>query len=134
MSFTSHSVSPYEILKIVNSFPSNNAPGMDKVSTGVIKDALPIILPALTEIVNCSLLTAVFPLAWNLEEIESYINCKGGGITKYQMITVLFLCFLWLLRFVSRWHSIHQLMEYLSQKGCLTEHQSGNKVSLSGDA
>ncbi len=63
-------MSPYEIRKIVNSFPSNKAPGMDKVSIGVIKDALPIILPVLT---------AVFPLAWNLEEIESYTNCKGGG-------------------------------------------------------
>jgi hypothetical protein len=37
--------------------------GIDKVSVPVIKDALPIILPTITEIVNRSLLTAVFPLA-----------------------------------------------------------------------
>ena len=30
----------------------------------VIKDALPIILPVLTELINRSLLTSVFPSAW----------------------------------------------------------------------
>ena len=62
--FNFRPVSSYEIRKIVNSFPSYKAPGVDKVSVSVIKDALPIILPTLTEIVNRSLLTAVFPLAW----------------------------------------------------------------------
>jgi hypothetical protein len=63
--FNFRPVSSYEIRKIVNSFPSSDkAPGVDKVSVSVIKDALPIILPTLTEIVNRSLLTAVFPLAW----------------------------------------------------------------------
>ena len=51
-------VSSCEIRKIVHSFPSNKAPGMDKVSVSVIKDAMPVILPTLTEIVNRSLLTA----------------------------------------------------------------------------
>ena len=41
--FCFYPVSSYEIRKIVNSFPSNKAPGMDKVSVAVIKDALPII-------------------------------------------------------------------------------------------
>ena len=67
--FCFYPVSSYEIRKIVNLFPSNKAPGMDKVSIAVIKDALPIILPTLTEIVNRSLLTAVFPLAWTKSEV-----------------------------------------------------------------
>ena len=46
--FCFYPVSSYEIRKIVNSFPSNKTPGMDKVSVAVIKDALPIILPTLT--------------------------------------------------------------------------------------
>ena len=45
---------------------------------------------------------------------------------KYQMITVPFPCFLRPLRSVSGLH-LNQLMEYMSQKECLTEHQSGNK-------
>lgn len=45
-------VSSYEIRKIVQSFPSNKASGMDKVSVSVIKDALAVILSTLNEIVN----------------------------------------------------------------------------------
>jgi hypothetical protein len=75
--FNFRPVSSYEIRKIVNSFPSYKAPGVDKVSVSVIKDALPIILPTLTEIVlNRSLLTAVFPLAW--KKSVAIPNLKEG--------------------------------------------------------
>ena len=50
--------------RLVQSFPSNKAPGHDKVSMKVIKDALPCILLTLTEIVNCSLWSSVFPTCW----------------------------------------------------------------------
>ena len=96
--FCFYPVSSYELRKIVNLFPSNKVPGMDKVSVAVIKDALPIILPTLTEIVNRSLLTAVFPLAWKKSEV---IPILKEGIMKYQMITAPFPCFLWPRRFVS---------------------------------
>ena len=36
---------------------------MDKLHMSVIKDALPVILPVLTELINRSLLTSVFPSA-----------------------------------------------------------------------
>ena len=62
--FCFHPVSSGEIQKIVMSLPSNKAPGHDKVSTSVLEDALPCILQILTVIVNRSLLTSVFPLAW----------------------------------------------------------------------
>ncbi len=55
--------------KIVMSFSSTKAPGLDKVSMSVIKDALPCILPILTQIVNCFLLTSVFPTAWKKAEV-----------------------------------------------------------------
>ena len=41
-----------EICEIIISFPSHKAPGLDKVSVSVIKDALPIILRTRTKIVN----------------------------------------------------------------------------------
>jgi hypothetical protein len=62
--FYFHSVSCSEISRIVMSFSSNKAPEFDKVLMVVIKDALPYILPTLTQIVNCSLETGVFPTAW----------------------------------------------------------------------
>ena len=62
-------VSCGQLRKAVESFPSNKAPGRDKVSMAVIKDALPCILPTLTEIVNRSLMSSVFPSRWKSEVI-----------------------------------------------------------------
>lgn len=58
-----------EIQRIVMFFQSNKVPGHDKVPMSVIKDALPWILPALTDIVNHSLLFSVFPASWKISEV-----------------------------------------------------------------
>ena len=50
-----------EIKRIVMSFQFNKAPRYDKVPMAVLKDALPCILLALTDIVNHSLLFSVLP-------------------------------------------------------------------------
>lgn len=67
--FYFHPVSCDVIRRIVYSFPSNQAPGPDKVSMSLIKDALPYILHPLTDIVNCSLQESTFPTAWKLSEV-----------------------------------------------------------------
>ena len=54
--FHFHPVSCSDVQQIIMSFSSNKAPGLDKVPMSIIKDALPCILPALTDIINCSLL------------------------------------------------------------------------------
>ena len=58
-----------EISKIVQSFPSYKAPEKDKLHMAVVKDALPAIPLVLTEIINRSLLTSVFPYAWKESEV-----------------------------------------------------------------
>ena len=63
-------VSCYEIQRILMSFSSNKAPGLDKVSMSVIKGAIPCILPILSQIVNCSLLTSVFPTACKKQKLS----------------------------------------------------------------
>ena len=50
--FNFRAVSSHEIGRAVMSFSSNKAPRFDKVTMSVIKDALPCILPVLTDIVN----------------------------------------------------------------------------------
>ena len=60
--FHFQAVSENEIKGIVMSFQSNKAPGYDRVPMAVIKDSLPCILPALTDIVNHSLLSSYFLL------------------------------------------------------------------------
>ena len=67
--FVLRAVSTAEVRKIVFSFGSNKAPGPDKVPMKVIKDALPCILLTLTEIINSSLLTSVFPSDWKEAEV-----------------------------------------------------------------
>ena len=50
-------------------FPSDKAPGYDKLPMSIIKDTLPCILPIVMDIVKRSLLTSVFPTAWKISEI-----------------------------------------------------------------
>ena len=54
---------------MVASFPSNKAPGRDKVSVAVIKNARQCILPTITEIENHSLMSSVFPIRWKESEV-----------------------------------------------------------------
>lgn len=69
-------VSEGEIQRIVMSFQSNVAPGYDKVPMSfIIKDALPCILPALTNIVDHSLF--IFGISGFLENIRGYSTPKG---------------------------------------------------------
>ena len=39
------------------------------IKDALIKDALPVILPVLTELINRSLLTSVFPTSWRESEV-----------------------------------------------------------------
>ena len=65
-------VSSNEVQRVVMSFPSDKAPGYDKIPMLVIKDALPCILPILTLIINRSLLSSVFSSC--LENIRGSAN------------------------------------------------------------
>ena len=62
--FRFRAVTTFEVHQIIFSFASNRAPGKDKLHMSVIKDALPLILPVLTELINRLLLTSVFLSAW----------------------------------------------------------------------
>lgn len=121
--FCFYPVSSYEIRKIVNSFPSNKAPGIDKVSFRVIKDALPVILSTLTEIVNCSLLTSVYPSAWKISEVTPLL--KEGDFEKPNDNRPVSL--LPVASKICERVALNQLTEYLSRKKRLTVHQSGNR-------
>lgn len=67
--FHFQAVSENEIKRIVMSFQSNKAPGYEKVPMAVIKNDLPCILPALTDIVSHSLLSSVLLASWKISEV-----------------------------------------------------------------
>ena len=121
--FRLYPVTCYEIQKIVMSFSSNKAPGLDKVSMSVIKEALPCILPILTQIVNCSLLTTVFPTAWGKAEVMPLLKEGDHEIPNNNrpmslLVAVSKICE----RIV-----LNQLTEYMINKKNFTKHQSGNR-------
>ena len=58
-----------DIKRIIMSMPSNKSPGPDKVSMNVLKDCLPVVLGPITNIINCSFATSVFPDEWKLAEV-----------------------------------------------------------------
>ena len=70
----------------------------------VVKDALPDILPILTEIINSSLLISVFPSPWKESEIVRIP--KDGGDPEV---------------------ALNQFTEYATRRNYLSGHQSGNK-------
>lgn len=70
--FVLRAVSMPEVRKIVFSFGSSRTPGHDRVPIKVNKDALPCILPTLTEVINSSLLTSVFPSDWKKAEVIAF--------------------------------------------------------------
>ena len=105
------------------SFSSNKAPGFDKVTMSVIKDALPCILPVLTDIVNRSLLPSVFPAAWKISEVIPLPKDGDHEIPNNNRPV-------WLLPAASKICervALNQLMTYMTNKKRLSQHQSGNK-------
>ena len=89
----------------------------------VIKDALPCILPVLTDIVNRSLLSSVFPAAWKISEVIPLLKDGDHEIPNNNRPVSLFPSASMICERVP----LNQLMTYMSTQKRLSEHQSGNK-------
>ena len=67
--FHFQSVTANEVQAILMSIPSNKSPGHDKIPIKVYKDCLSSILPSITDLINTSLSSSVFPIAWKIAEV-----------------------------------------------------------------
>ena len=121
--FVLRAVSTAEVRKTVFSFGSNKAPGPDKVSMKVIKDALPCILPTLTEIINSSLLTSVFPDDWKEAEVIALLKDGDHEVPNNNRPVSLLIAF----SKICERLVLNQLTDYLVRHKRLSKHQSGNK-------
>ena len=121
--FVLRAVCTVEVRKIVFSFGSNKAPGPDKVSMKVIKDALPCILPTLTEIINSSLLTSVFPSDWKEAEVIALLKDGDHEVPNNNRPVSLLTAISKTCEHVV----LSQLTDYLVRHKRLSKHQSGNK-------
>ena len=61
--FELHQVTESQVEKVIRGLPSNKAPGMDKISSRILKDCLPCTLTTITRIVNNSFFTNTFACA-----------------------------------------------------------------------
>ena len=108
---------------LIRGLPSNKAPGVDKISSRILKDCLPCTLSTITRIVNNSFFTNTFARAWKTAEITPILKCGNPDVpSNYRPIS--------LLPIVSKITErlVHgQLMEYLIKNNKLAVHQSGNR-------
>ena len=49
--------------------PRNKSSGPDKISVGVVKDCVPVIVGPFTNLINSSLMLGKFPHKWKLSEV-----------------------------------------------------------------
>ena len=104
-------------------FQSNKAPGHDKVRMSTIKDALPCILPVITDIINRSLQTSVFPSAWKISEVTPLFKEGDHEVANNNRP----LSLLPAISKICERVALNQLTSYMNEKKCLSKHQSGNK-------
>ena len=90
----------------------------------VIKDALPCILPILTLIVNRSLLSSVFPVAWKTSEVVPLPKDGDQEMANNNRPVSLLPAALKVCERIA----LNQLTYYLNKNNHLTEHQSGNRA------
>ena len=67
--FHFRTVTANEVQAILMSIPSNKSPGHDKIPIKVYEDCLSSILPSITDLINTSLSSSVFPTAWKIAEV-----------------------------------------------------------------
>ena len=67
--FHFRTVTANEVQAILMSIPFNKSPGHDKIPIKVYKDCLSSILPSITDLINTSLSSSVFPTAWKIAEV-----------------------------------------------------------------
>ena len=67
--FVFQPITPDDVRKVILDMHTNKAPGFDKVPISVVKDCLEHILPTLTDLINHSFWSSVFPRAWKKGEV-----------------------------------------------------------------
>ena len=90
-----------------------------KETMSVIKDALPCILPVLTDIVNRSLLPSVSSRAWKIPLPKDGDREKPNNNQPVSLLPAV--------SKICERVALDQLMTYMTKKRRLSEHQSGNK-------
>ena len=88
--FVLHQVTENQVEKVIRRLPSDKAPGMDKISSRILKDSLPSTLTTITRIVNNSFVTNTFARAWKTAEVTPILKCGNPDVpNNYRPISLL---------------------------------------------
>lgn len=112
-----------EVQRIISSMPPNKSPGPDKISPRIIKDCLPVILGPLTDIINCSLASSIFPDTWKLADVIPLLKEGDHELASNNRP----LSLLVVASKVCERVALNQFNTYLSNNNRLSSHQSGNR-------
>ena len=114
------------IRRIIMAMPRNKSPGPDKISMGVIKDCLPVILGPFTNLINSSLKLGKFSGKWKLSEVIPLHKDGDQEIPSNNRP----LSLLEVLSKVCERVALDQFSSYTTENQRLSPHQNGNTMIL----
>ena len=122
-SFSLRPVSPIEVEKIITGLKNSKSTGTDYIDTWIIKLVAKDILPAVTHILNLSLVQCEFPSIWKLSKVVPLLK-KGDPLTpkNYRPVALLPIFSKILEKAV-----FLQLVEYLDANGLLHPNHHGSR-------
>jgi hypothetical protein len=90
-SFTSQSVTPEQVEKIISQLKNSKASGMDNLDTYILKLTKPIIVHSVCHILNLSLVSNKFPTKWKIAKIVPLYKGKGSKLDpkNYRPVAIL---------------------------------------------
>ena len=103
----------------------HKAPDFDKVPISLVKDCLEHILPTLTDLINHSFSSSVFPRAWKRGEVVSHRKEGDHEVANNNRPVSLLPV---LSKVAERIVMRHQFNDYLTLHNRLTRHQSGHRT------
>jgi hypothetical protein len=116
-------VNPEEVLKVIKSLKNSKSTGTDNIDTWVIKLVASDILPALTHIINLSIMQSKFPTMWKHAKVVPLLK-KGDRLTpqNYRPVALLPVFSKILERIV-----FNQLVKYLDDQGLIHPNHHGSR-------
>jgi hypothetical protein len=123
LSFTFKPITDEDTRKIIQSWSTNKAPGIDQISVRALKDYLPTILPVITSIINNSFHTNSFPLVWKLAKVIPCPKTKDSEEPRNTRPISL----LPIMSKVCERAALSQLTSFLEENNIISEFQCGNR-------
>ena len=115
------------VILTIKNLKTTSSAGSDGITLQFIRDALPVILPFLTCVINTSLVTGVFPAAWkHALVVPLYKNGDPDSVNNYRPVSILPVVSKILEKIVAK-----QLTCYLETKKLFSNSQHGFRCKLS---